>query len=511
MIVRCPECDTAFNLPDSKVTTKGSKVRCSRCSHTFRVRLSDEGTAEAFYKNEGVADPPTQELGEHLFEESVAEELEDAFEQSVKKSDVGQGPGVEVDQDEEEVDEEAARRTQMGIPVQSREETPNPFQSKSAQSDFIPFPLAGKAQKAEEPEEPAEEGIDLFEGEEPLPPESEATEDRQDPFAGAFEENAAPQEEALQAQSGPGPAGPRKFQPPPSAAPAAQTTPREEKPDPFAGTGGEFGDPEDLVDPDFGKDTPQFDPNTGQVDKPAPAPAAAPTPNRPAAAQPRPQPAPEPVPQATRTEVEDWDVAPHKIGGGGFQKFSNFLLLLLIVLIAFVGVVAGMAGGFVDFTKPQHMLDVAFKGTEFEPRDDWKSPPPPPPAPVPEEPVEVEDVFATVISLDKRGKEQVLVVRGTARNATSEEIPKASIRVMILDANEKILREQTMDAGRTVPLEDLKALESTADVGGLPFESAKAIPAGGNVEFMAIFSDIPEAVSREERVTYRLEVVEPSS
>jgi predicted Zn finger-like uncharacterized protein len=37
MIVTCEQCQTRFKIPDEKVTDKGVKVRCSKCSHTFRV------------------------------------------------------------------------------------------------------------------------------------------------------------------------------------------------------------------------------------------------------------------------------------------------------------------------------------------------------------------------------------------------------------------------------------------------------------------------------------------
>jgi len=78
MIVECPECSTRFSLPPDRVTTRGSKVRCSKCNHTFRVRLGSAGTAEVYYKNEGVADPPTQDLAD-LFDESFAEDLDLGF------------------------------------------------------------------------------------------------------------------------------------------------------------------------------------------------------------------------------------------------------------------------------------------------------------------------------------------------------------------------------------------------------------------------------------------------
>ncbi len=37
MIVKCEQCQTRFKIPDDKVTDKGVKVRCTKCSHTFRV------------------------------------------------------------------------------------------------------------------------------------------------------------------------------------------------------------------------------------------------------------------------------------------------------------------------------------------------------------------------------------------------------------------------------------------------------------------------------------------
>src|SRR5689334_24435383 len=37
MIVKCEQCQTKFKIPDDKVTDKGVKVRCTKCSHTFRV------------------------------------------------------------------------------------------------------------------------------------------------------------------------------------------------------------------------------------------------------------------------------------------------------------------------------------------------------------------------------------------------------------------------------------------------------------------------------------------
>lgn len=56
MIIQCPNCSTGFNLPDKHITSKGAKLRCSRCSHVFRVRRDDpEQDIEFFYKPEDEA------------------------------------------------------------------------------------------------------------------------------------------------------------------------------------------------------------------------------------------------------------------------------------------------------------------------------------------------------------------------------------------------------------------------------------------------------------------------
>jgi predicted Zn finger-like uncharacterized protein len=45
MIVKCDQCQTRFKIPDEKVTEKWVKVRCTKCSHTFRVKKGPDGTA----------------------------------------------------------------------------------------------------------------------------------------------------------------------------------------------------------------------------------------------------------------------------------------------------------------------------------------------------------------------------------------------------------------------------------------------------------------------------------
>jgi len=46
MIITCASCLTKFNLDDSRIPTKGVKVRCSRCKHIFYVVLPPETQEE---------------------------------------------------------------------------------------------------------------------------------------------------------------------------------------------------------------------------------------------------------------------------------------------------------------------------------------------------------------------------------------------------------------------------------------------------------------------------------
>jgi predicted Zn finger-like uncharacterized protein len=55
MIVTCASCLTKFNLDDSKIAGKGTKVRCSRCKHIFYVTPPPETKDEVVEKFESFA------------------------------------------------------------------------------------------------------------------------------------------------------------------------------------------------------------------------------------------------------------------------------------------------------------------------------------------------------------------------------------------------------------------------------------------------------------------------
>ena len=59
MIIQCEKCQTRFRLDDSRVTSKGVKVRCTKCKHVFAVR-KEEPDAEFLPSGGAIAElsPP---------------------------------------------------------------------------------------------------------------------------------------------------------------------------------------------------------------------------------------------------------------------------------------------------------------------------------------------------------------------------------------------------------------------------------------------------------------------
>ena len=71
MIITCASCLTKFNLDDSKIAGKGTKVRCSRCKHVFYVTPSPETKEEVIENFESFA-----KYHEELMEPGQKEEAE---------------------------------------------------------------------------------------------------------------------------------------------------------------------------------------------------------------------------------------------------------------------------------------------------------------------------------------------------------------------------------------------------------------------------------------------------
>jgi predicted Zn finger-like uncharacterized protein len=76
MIITCDSCLTKFNLDDSKIPAKGTKVRCSRCQHVFFIVPPQEAKEEvdenfesfAKYYREELIGPEEKGGGDQKFE-----------------------------------------------------------------------------------------------------------------------------------------------------------------------------------------------------------------------------------------------------------------------------------------------------------------------------------------------------------------------------------------------------------------------------------------------------------
>lgn len=223
MIVRCPECSTGFKLPDSKVSTKPVKLRCSKCSHIFHFRLGDGEEAEVFY-----TDDDRQRNQEH----QAAKSAEDS----------GSDEALAAPDAKAEDDEEAnPNRTQFGMPAADisrptgagRAGKLSKKLSKSASSDYNPFPHANLDIKSNQK---TSMGVQTRPEDDDAPDPGVSWEDEatrvmdvdsdpdDDPFSGAFDPEAEVE-----------------------ASKEASKDASSEQEDPFAGAFGEVADAEAMA------------------------------------------------------------------------------------------------------------------------------------------------------------------------------------------------------------------------------------------------------------------------
>ncbi|MGM0556812.1 MAG: zinc-ribbon domain-containing protein [Myxococcota bacterium] len=549
MIVRCPECSTGFKLPKDKITSKGVKLRCSKCSHVFRIRSTDEGDTEIFYTDADDGPPKAGAGEDDVSDEAAGSKTQFGMPNVNKDADGADESAPAAKQDEDPVDDSAG--------------------SRSAQPDYNPFPHAGDSIKpkkessfdsssaAVEQDEAAEdsddeENLDLFDED-----DRQVIED--DPFEGAFDDAPVGGESEKTTQA-PGPAASRDSEPDdagdsdplePEAPEEAEAPKMDEVPtdDDSAfwsqqeETG--FGSAEDMVDPAFGEDGAYFDPQQGKVNqpqqdqqarKPAKNPEAASSqePKAKAAASGGGTPTsgggnPAPAEQATPTAAKSasssnsgqpqspstgsankktsWDVEqplePHTVGGSGMQKVANFLLITLIVIGLFFAVLAVMSGGVIDFKRLPHTLEVAFQGKEFEPREAWiPEPPPVRKAPV-EDPIRFEGVVGNVIEADDQ---QMLAVRGRVKNADDTPYEGVRVRAMLQDGNGRVVTEQEAHIGKRLDLEAVMAIESVEELQQLmPAESPDVAP-NSSQPFTIVFPAIPERLQKSADLSYKVEL-----
>ncbi len=557
MLVRCPKCETGFRLPANRIPAKGAKLRCSACTHAFRVRMSPAGDLEVFDPNE--ANDRTQ-LGAPA--ESSA--YDDA-------------------------DDEAGASTQFGPPARS----------KSAAADYNPFPLAGR--KSEQEAEAAgnttqalgsapseafevpddfddfddfddEEEIsleladddielvgedrevedaktqlgaaalalDLFDGE-PMQA-ADASEDLSsdfDPFGDAFSDPISSADMGLLMPSTPS-SDDLDVEIPSSATGShagLDTTPSSPMSDEAFFSGGyesEFGSASELVDPNFGSDVAQFDPDQGVVRTPAkqaskrPSSSVSGSHRQPSAPElgldvvdtPKPQPA---ARIETPRNGASRSVEPVRAPSGRIQarrpvaapsgevspirRAFDVVFIGLVVLVAGLGFTAARAGSFLDFARFDHTLEVAYSGVDFEPRPEWvRTIEVEPPTPPPEEPLRLENVRAWEVDL---GDETAVVVSGKIRNYSNKSFRNIELHAELVDGEGKAVQAKDARAGGKIDRSKARSTKSHDALQKLVTGKVADVGKEGTIHFTIVFD--PLADKALDGLDYRVAISDSES
>jgi hypothetical protein len=152
------------------------------------------------------------------------------------------------------------------------------------------------------------------------------------------------------------------------------------------------------------------------------------------------------------------------------------------------------------------MLEVAFAGEEFQPREEWtKVVEVAPPEPPPEEPLRLEEVQAREYIV---GKKPVFVVSGRIRNYSLETFQKVQVHAEVLDASDKVIAEQTVLGGQTLDREKLASAKSVKDVPDLVEKKIPDIGKEGSIQFTVLFTDLPADQLEAGELDYRVSLAE---
>lgn len=536
MIIRCPECTTGFNLPDNRINSKGVKLRCSKCSHVFRVRSDESGEVEVFYRPEDhEGEPGLEELSHPVESEQGADAGEDdlrsttQFGMPASEDDAPQEPHQGQDLFAETSG--AGETTMVGEPPVMEHSEP-----VRAKGSYNPFPDAGLDLQPRK-----SSSFDQFKGSqsasttpqapepppgvEPVPEQVESTvviassaieetvrEDASDyqeaRQAQGVEYDSAPAEAALPAEPAPvvaAPApvvvaqapGPIVAAPAPGpvvqAAPVPQVAPEPapepvvaaqpavvvaQPPGPRAGATGQPKVKKEVV---------------GEVEEPR-AEEVKPAVARPKAAK-----------ADLSWEVDEVDLEPVRISGGAGTKILAALVVVLIIGAGFFATLAALNDWFLDFKEFPTMWQVAFADGEYEIRDEWKPPPPPPVVATPENPVEVQSVFAQLVQIGRRGP-QVLVIKGQVSNRDTQDYTDVQVRGLVVDAQGRVLRQGMTSLGSNVSTKALSELRGLDEIAGLLNEGEVRLSRNTAEPFTLIIEDPPVAAVEGENLIYRVEI-----
>lgn len=205
MIVKCEKCQAAFHLDDRLIKETGTKVRCSKCSHTFRVYPAEPGESQALPQTEpekGPAPPAEPEVTEAKAQqsppgppetgsgqaESAPAETADRFETAEETQDM-EPPGPEPDQEDSGADQPAADPFETAEETQDMEEDPGEDRRDDFISGIVRDEMEGDAAESFRPAGPGE--VEPGTGATAPPPETKTSRDK--PYTGfTMEDDQAP-------------------------------------------------------------------------------------------------------------------------------------------------------------------------------------------------------------------------------------------------------------------------------------------------------------------------------
>jgi predicted Zn finger-like uncharacterized protein len=174
MVVVCSNCQTKFQLDDSKITEKGVKVRCSKCQNTFTVRkpgvISEPPPMDDVSADAGPAQAPQGAQGpgpDQLIDDSFS----DSFSGDLGSADPSPGPGQDAPGSEARP---VAGEPSFSFESEHKDFTTeqgggSPFDSGSAKQDEFNFDDSQAG--------PSFEGFDMGSGEQQAPGSGQAMDD----------------------------------------------------------------------------------------------------------------------------------------------------------------------------------------------------------------------------------------------------------------------------------------------------------------------------------------------
>jgi hypothetical protein len=204
-------------------------------------------------------------------------------------------------------------------------------------------------------------------------------------------------------------------------------------------------------------------------------------------------------------EVEEVDLAPVNLGTSPGTKILAALVVVMVLVFGFFATLATLNDGLLDFKQFSTMMNVAFSDGKYTPRSEWMPPPPPPVVAAPENPVEVQSVYAQLVQVGRRGP-QVLVIKGQVQNRDKQDYTEVQLRGLVLDAQGRVLRQAMAPLGANASTKAMSELRSVDEIGTLLVRDSVRLDRNAAQPFTLIIEDPPQAALDGENLIYRVEI-----